>query len=84
MDTKFNNANVEVLLKIAASKLGMKPEVLKKQLEEGKFDAALKNMKKEDAAKFEQILKNPSAASKIMSGQQVTEMYRKITGKDPN
>ena len=44
MDAKFNNSNVEALLKIAAGKLNMNPEVLRKQLEEGKFDEALKNM----------------------------------------
>ena len=62
MDSKFNNSNVEALLKIAAGKLNMKPEVLRKQLEEGKFDEALKNM---------------------MSNSQAKDMYRKITGKDP-
>lgn len=83
MDAKFNNANVDALLKIAAAKLNMKPEVLKKQLEAGKFDAALKNMNSRDAARFKQVMKNPSMVKDMMSGEQAREMYKKITGNDP-
>ena len=83
MDSKFNNSNVEALLKIAAGKLNMKPEVLRKQLEEGKFDEALKNMNQNDAAKFQKVIKNRSALKNMMSNSQAKDMYRKITGKDP-
>ena len=83
MDSKFNNSNVEALLKIAAGKLNMKPEVLRKQLEEGKFDEALKNMNQNDAAKFQKVIKNPSVLKYMMSNSQAKDMYRKITGKDP-
>ena len=38
----FNNMNVDALLKVVAAKLKMKPEVLRKQLEQGKFDEAMK------------------------------------------
>ena len=83
MDSKFNNPNVEALLKIAAGKLNMKPEVLRKQLEEGKFDEALKKMNQNDAAKFQKVIKSPSALKNMMSNSQAKDMYRKITGKDP-
>lgn len=83
METKFNNANFEALLKVAAAKLNMKPEVLKKQLEEGKFDEALKNMNPKDAAKFQQAVKNPDTVKNMMSGAQAKELYKKITGKNP-
>ena len=83
MDSTCNNSNVEALLKIAAGKLNMKPEVLRKQLEEGKFDEALKNMNQNDAAKFQKVIKNPSALKNMMSNSQAKDMYRKITGKDP-
>lgn len=84
MDAKFNNSNIDALLKIAAGKLNMKPEVLKKQLEEGRFDAAIKNMNPKDAAKFQQALKNPAAVQKMMSGEQARRMYKNITGKEPD
>lgn len=83
MDTKFNNANVEVLLKIAAAKLNMKPETLRSQLEAGKFDEAIRNMNPKDAAKFRQVMKNPSSVKDMMTNDQARDMYRKVTGKDP-
>lgn len=85
MNSKFNlnNANVDVLLKVVASKLKMKPEVLKKQLEEGKFDEALKNMSPKDAVKFQQVIKNPALAEKMMTSPQARELYEKAVGKKP-
>ena len=80
MDPKFNNASIDNLVKIVAKKLNMKPEVLRKQLEEGKFDAAIKNMNPNDAAKFQQALKNPSMAEKMMSAPQAQAMYNKVIG----
>ncbi|MBR6598824.1 MAG: hypothetical protein IKK88_00790, partial [Oscillospiraceae bacterium] len=62
----FNNMNVDALLKVVAAKLKMKPEVLRKQLEQGKFDEAMKNMKPEDMAKFQKFVKNPSLAEKMI------------------
>ncbi len=81
MDKKnnnFNNANVEALLKVVAAKLRMKPDVLRKQLEEGKFDEAIKNMNPKDAAKFQQAVKNPGMVEKMVSTPQAQEMYNKI------
>lgn len=80
MEPKFNNASIDNLVKIVAKKLNMKPEVLRKQLEEGKFDEAIKNMNPNDAAKFQQVLKNPSMAEKMMSAPQAKAMYNKVTG----
>lgn len=83
MDTKFNNANIEGLLRVAAAKLNMKPEVLRKQLEEGRFDEAIKNMNSKDAEKFRNVVKDPSALKNMMTGSQARNIYRNITGKDP-
>ncbi len=85
MDKKnnnFNNANVEALLKVVAAKLNLKPEVLRKQLEEGKFDAAIKNMNPKDAARFQQAIKNPAAVEKMVSTPQAQELYNKIINKN--
>lgn len=76
----FNNMNVDALLKVVAAKLKMKPEVLRKQLEQGKFDEAMKNMKPEDMAKFQKFVKNPSLAEKMITDPQAKEMYRRVMG----
>jgi hypothetical protein len=83
METNFNNANVDALLKIAAAKLNMKPDVLKKQLESGNVQAAMKNMSPKDAARFQKALKNPGMVKEMMSASQAKDIYKKITGKDP-
>ncbi|MBE6842888.1 MAG: hypothetical protein IJP18_03430 [Oscillospiraceae bacterium] len=78
----FNNMNVDALLKVVAAKLKMKPEVLRKQLEQGKFDEAMKNMKPEDMAKFQKFVKNPSLAEKMITDPQAKEMYRRVMGQN--
>lgn len=74
--------NVDALLKVVAAKLKMKPEVLRKQLEQGKFDEAMKNMKPEDMAKFQKFVKNPSLAEKMITDPQAKEMYRRVMGQN--
>lgn len=76
----INPQNSEVLLKIVSKKLNISPDVLKKQLEEGKFDAAIKGMKPDEAQKFQQAIKNPKLAEQIMSTPQAQELYKKLTG----
>ena len=49
----------EGLLNAVSKKLNIPPETLKKQLEEGKFDAALGSMGKSQSQKFNMILNNP-------------------------
>ncbi|MDO5559991.1 MAG: hypothetical protein Q4F95_10380 [Oscillospiraceae bacterium] len=73
-----SNPNIDGLLKIVAAKLNMKPDVLRQQLEEGQFEDAIKNMNKNDSAKFQQILKNPNIAEKIMSAPQAKSLYNKL------
>ena len=46
----------DALLKTVSKKIGIRPDTLKKQLEEGKFDAAMKNMGKSESQKFNMIL----------------------------
>lgn len=80
MNKLSGNINTDALLKVVAAKLNMDPLVLKKQLEEGRFDEAIRNMSPKDAAKFQQALKNPSAADKMMSSDKARELYSRITG----
>ena len=50
---------MDKLLKIVSAKLGVSAESLKNDLENGKFDNALKNMKPNEAATFNQMVSNP-------------------------
>lgn len=85
MDKIPGNLNADALLKVVAAKLNMDPDVLKKQLQEGRFDEAIRNMNPKDAARFQQAVKNPAAVEKMVSSGQIKEMYNKFSaGKNKN
>lgn len=71
---------LDKLLKTVSAKLGVPPDVLRQDLEQGKFDAALKNMKPSEAAAFNQIVNNPAMLEKFMSAPQAQALYNKLTG----
>ena len=72
---------MKALLSTVGKKLGMSPETLKKELQEGKFDNAIKNMSPSDSQKFQQALANPKIIEKMMSAPQAQALYRKLTGE---
>lgn len=81
---KMNNVDpqkMNALLNVVGNKLNMSPEQLKKELEEGKFDKAIGNMKPDEAEKFNAVMKNPKLLDSIMSTPQAKELYRKLTSK---
>ncbi len=79
----MNNDSPEMnaLLSTVGKKLGMSPEKLKKELQEGKFDNAIKNMSASDSMKFRQALANPKIIEQMMSTPQAQALYRKLTGE---
>lgn len=74
-DQKLNG-----LLQVVSSKLGVPPEQLRKELEQGKFDHAISGMTPNDAAKFRQAVQNPQMVEKLMSTPQAKALYEKLTG----
>lgn len=78
---KIDPSKVDELLKVAGKKLNIPPDELKKQLEAGKFDAAINSMSKSDAAKFNQVVKNPKMIEKMISTPQAQALYKKLTGE---
>lgn len=74
---------LDPLLNTVSQKLGMKPEQLRAELEQGKFDAALSRMNPNDAAKLKQAIANPKLVEKLMSSQQAQALYQKLTGTKP-
>lgn len=69
------------LLNVVSKKLGVSPEKLKKELEDGKFDSAIAGMSKSDAAKFQQAVKNPKMVEMMMSTPQAKALYKKLSGE---
>lgn len=78
-DLNMNPKQMEQLLGIVSSKLGVSSESLKNDLEQGKFDAALKNMKPSDAATFNKMVSNPKMLEQFMSTPQAQALYNKLT-----
>lgn len=76
---KIDPKKSQELLNVVSKKLGVPPETLRKQLEEGKFDAALNNMGKKDADKLRQVMNNPKLVEKIISTPQAQALYKKLT-----
>ncbi|MBR1528377.1 MAG: hypothetical protein IJ642_03615 [Oscillospiraceae bacterium] len=76
----YNIQNLNGLLQVVSQKLGVSPEQLRKELESGKFDSAIKNMSPAEAGKFQQAVKNPQMLDKIMSTPQAKALYQKLTG----
>ena len=75
-----NIQNLNALLQTVSQKLGVPPEQLRKELEAGKFDSAIKNMSPAEASKFQQAVKNPQMVEKLMSTPQAKALYQKLTG----
>ena len=76
----INVSEMNGLLEIVSKKLGVPKEQLRCELESGKFDSALKNMKPADEAMFNSLVKNPKALEQFMSTPQAQALYRKLTG----
>lgn len=76
MDSKKLNS----LLQAVSKKLGIPPEQLRKELEAGKFDSAIRSMNSSEAAAFSQALQNPQMVEKLMSTPQARALYQKLTG----
>ncbi len=77
----MNQKNLDAMLKVVSGKLGVSPEVLKSQLESGKFDNAIKGMNSSDSAKFQQFVQNPKLMEQFMSSPQAQALYKKLTGE---
>lgn len=78
---KIDPKKADELLKIVSKKLNIPADTLKKQLEEGKFDAAMNGMGKEESKKFNMVMNNPKLMEKIISTPQAQSLYNKIIGK---
>ena len=76
----MNMEQMDKLLGVVSAKLGVPKESLKKDLEQGKFDNAIKNMKPADVATFNQMVSNPKLLEKFLTTPQAQALYTKLTG----
>ena len=75
----MNMEQMDKLLGVVSSKLGVSKDSLRKDLEQGKFDNALKNMKPADVATFNQMVNNPKMLEKFLTTPQAQALYNKLT-----
>jgi len=80
MKQEIDKSKINGLLNVISRKIGVPPEKLKNELEEGKFDSALNAMNKNDAARFQQAVSNPKIVEKMMSSPQAKALYEKLSG----
>lgn len=80
MNNNIDPKKISGLLNAVSKKIGVPPEKLRSELEEGKFGSALSAMNKNDAAKFQQAVNNPKLVEKMMSTPQAKALYEKLSG----
>lgn len=76
----FDQKQLSGLLSVVSKKIGVPADKLRAELEAGKFDSALNSMSKNDAAKFQQAIKDPKMVEKLMSTPQAKALYQKLSG----
>lgn len=77
----INPNQMQGLINVLSKKLGMTPEELTKDVQEGKFDKAVNSMNSNQAAMFNQAISNPKIVEQIMSSPQAKSLYNKLTGE---
>ena len=81
MNNNIDPKQLSGLLGAVSKKIGVPPEQLRRELEQGKFDSAIASMNDSDAAKFRQAVNNPKLVEKMMSTPQAKALYKKLTGE---
>lgn len=79
-NTRPDAENISGLLNAVSKKLNISPQQLRAELEQGKFDNALKNMSPQDAEKFSAAIKQPKIIEQMMSTPQAQALYKKLSG----
>ena len=80
MSISHQNPQLQALLRAVSGKLGIPAETLQQELQEGKFDKALANLKPQEAAAFKQVLADPQKLDRMMNSRQAKALYEKLKG----
>jgi len=84
MKNNIDPHKIAGLMNVVSRKIGVPPEKLRSELENGKFDSAISAMSPGDAAKFQQAVNNPQIVEKMMSSPQAKALYEKLSGGKKN
>lgn len=69
---------LSALINEAGKKSGVNPAVLKQNVQSGKLDALLANMRPQDAKRFQEILNNPALAKQLLNTPQAQKLVRQF------
>lgn len=72
------NSNMEKMIQLASSKLGVSSEKLKSTLESGNVEDMLGSMRKEDADKLKKLMNDPAAKKKLLSSPEAAKIIKKM------
>lgn len=79
-----NNDALSALLNEAGKKTGVNPATLKQNVQNGKLDALLANMKPQDAKRFQEILNNPALAKQLLNTPGAQKLIRRFAEQGGN
>lgn len=74
----FSDSDMQQLLEIASSKLGISPEKLKQQAESGKIEDALGNLSSGQANQLKQLMSNPQAINMLLKSPQAQAVIKNL------
>lgn len=72
------NTNMDKMIAVASSKLGVSPEKLRESLEKGNISEMLNDMRKEDAEKLSRLMSNDVLKEKLMKSPEAAEIIKKM------
>jgi hypothetical protein len=81
MPDSVNENALNQLITAAAKKLGMSPDSLRKQLENGSLEKAImqSNTNNPQTERLKKAISDPKAAEKIMRNPETAELLKKLT-----
>lgn len=70
----------EQLIAMTSKKLGVPPDQLRKELQNGTFDRLLSTLPAQEQSKLTAALSNPATAQMVLSSPQAKELMAKLFG----
>lgn len=76
----MNEAQLQAMLKLAASRLNTTPENLRAAIENGSLDQITVQSANPQAEQLKKILNDPQAAKKLLSGPAAQQLFKALGG----
>ena len=81
MDNNVNRDKLNIMLQMAANKLGLDPQKLQNQLEQGVFNEALSRLGGDQSAYVNRLISNPKALEQMLNNPQVKKALEDLMDK---